>query len=210
MPATATNYATTPDSAATSITGSIDLRVKAAPGDWSPAWDLALINKMGSWGSAQESYRFYLNSLSKLVFMISNTGGDGGSSGATSTVGTGFVDGTTHWVRVTWDSSSKDVVFYTSDDGTAWTQLGTAVTIGIASIFNGTAPVRLGDSFGLHGPTAWTLHKAEIRSGIGGSVVASFDANAVTKLGTRNPTTWVAPTGETWTMTGTTWDWVNA
>ena len=42
-------------------------------------------------------------------------------------MGTGYVNGTAHWVRVKWDSTlaSNNVFFYTSEDGTTWTQIST-------------------------------------------------------------------------------------
>jgi hypothetical protein len=51
------------------------------------------------------------------------------------------------------------------------------------------------------------VYTAELRTAIGGALVNVFDATAVTKLGTRNPTTVVSSTGETWTVNGSAWDW---
>lgn len=55
-----------------------------------------------------------------------------------------------------------------------------------------------------------TAQYAEVRNGIDGTVVVSFDATAVTILGTRNPST--VPVGGTaggdWTVNGSAWDWM--
>jgi hypothetical protein len=50
----------------------------------------------------------------------------------------------------------------------------------------------------LTGQVAW----AEARNGIGGPVVASFDATRALPTSASAPTTYTAPTGEVWTLTG--------
>jgi hypothetical protein len=89
-------------------------------------------------------------------------------------------------VRFTLDvnngAAGADVRFYTSDtiDGT-WTQLGTTQTsAGTTSIFDGAAWVRAGanpdvSTYSWGVTAAATIRKAEIRNGIGGTVVASPD-----------------------------------
>jgi hypothetical protein len=108
-------------------------------------------------------------------------------------VATGFTDGTTHWIRVTFDqdngSSQSEVNFYTAADSstipTVWTPLGTAQTS--ADTGNGRASVQsvffasgyvsnLGDR-GLNG----TLRRAIVNDGIGGTTVLDADFEAQTE-----------------------------
>lgn len=207
LPGTAGNYASTPDSAATSILSDIDLRVKLTRADWSKAFEV-LIGKWGASGSL--SYLFYVQSNGRPELLLSSTGSNTASAAAFADHG--FADGSTGWLRVTWDNAANIAKFYKSTDGSAWTQFGTDRALSLTGIFNSTAAVAIGaDSTGAS-PLTGKVHYAEIRDGINGTVVASFDATAVTKLGTRNPTT--APVGGTaggnWTMNGSAWDWSTA
>ena len=197
---TAGNYTSTPDSAGNSITSDIDIRVKAAAADWTPAGTQVL---MAKW-NVERSWLFVIDP-SALRVSISENGST--STAASSSANTGFVDGTAHWVRVTWRNSDNRVQFFTSEDGTSWTQLGTDQTISLTGIFNSSEAVYIG---GLPASSTFNgyIHKAELRNGIDGTVVQSFDATAVTKLGTRNPSSVAA--GGPWTMTGSAWDWTQA
>jgi hypothetical protein len=203
--------ASTPDSAALSVTGDLDLRIKMAADDWTPDQG-TYISKWTTVGGF--SYRLDLQGgTGKPHLYWSNDGSV--TRTALSTVATGFIDGSTHWIRATLDvdnaAAGRDVKFYTSDDGSTWTQLGATVTqAGTTSIFDSTSEVRIG-AF-LDGGTLFNLarakiHRVEIRNGIGGPVVGSFDAASVEVTGSRAPTT-VTQTGATWTIEGSTWGWV--
>jgi hypothetical protein len=66
-----------------------------------------------------------------------------------ATTATGFSDGTSNWVRATIDvndgAGNRVTKFYTSSNGTTWTQLGTTVTTaGTTTIFDGTAVLEFG------------------------------------------------------------------
>lgn len=211
LPGSGTNYASTPDSAAVSITSDWDIRVKVSMDDWSAAG--VFVAKWGA-SAADQSYRFYMspNVAGRLHCSVC----DGSNvRSAVSTVGPGFTNGTAHWVRATWTNSDDNFRYYTCplEDGSTWVQLGTAATGGnISAIWDNSTAVRLGATGAGGDPLAGNLYYAEIRNGIGGTVVASFDATAVTKLGTRNPTT--VPVGGTaggnWTINGSAWDWAQA
>lgn len=172
------NFVTAPDSAALDITGDIDIRVKMAATDWTPSTGLMpLVSKYGAVG--QRSYFFALNSSGTLQFGWTADGTT--LLSANSSVATGVLDGATKWVRVTLDvnngASGNDVIFYLSDDGTTWTQLGTTVTTaGTTSIFNSTAVLEISNRTGTTQPSGdGTFYRAQILNGIGGTV--AFDAN---------------------------------
>ena len=207
LPGTSGNFISTPDSAALSITGDIDIRVKVAMDDWTPAANSHFITK---WSGTTSSWQFRLTPASNLEVLTSSNGTDVEAQDA-STVVTGVLDGATKWVRVTVDvdngAAGHDTKFYTSDDGTTWTQLGTTVTVAqVLTIFDGTAAVEIG-AVGGSSTLAGNVYYAEIRNGIDGPVVGRFDANAVEATGPQTPTTVPSNTGETWTINGNDWEW---
>jgi hypothetical protein len=145
----ASNYASAPDSAALSITGDIDIQVKVAMTDWTPASEQTVLSKWTTTGN-QRSYALNVRSTSGLRLYTTT---DGTSTVLTydSTAATNFSDGATKWIRATLDVNdglgNRVAKFYTSDDGTNWTQLGTTVTTaGTTSIFDSTAPLEVGSA----------------------------------------------------------------
>jgi hypothetical protein len=197
------NYVSTPDSAANSIPGDIDVLARVAATDWTPANAQALLAKVTSTGVF--AWQFHIHPNGALRFTISNEGSVVGP--AESTVATGFADGTDHWVRVTRRQSDGRTQFFTSSDGSTWLQLGVDVVIfaGV-TIYDSVAPITIGARDDGGNPLDGLVYYAELRDGIDGTVVQSFDAAAVTRLGVRNPSTVAA--GGPWTINGAAWDWV--
>lgn len=174
--------ATTPDSVALSITGDIDLRAE------SPVYqtDYYYVTKAGSY--ALRSVGGFLQ------FQWVRT-----SSTLTRTSTAAIPAGHTAF-RATLDvdngASGHTVVFYTAANwGDPWVQLGASVvTATTTSIDNSTGSAFLGGTTGTAGPLC--VKRAEIRSGIGGSVVASPNP-AGQADGT---TSWADAQGNTWTV----------
>ncbi len=198
----AVNYAYTADTAANSVTGDIDLRVHAALDDWSSGLVQRLISK---WYGSQKAY-FVGVGVTGLV--VIGTTPDGSTQlTAQSTAVVPFADGGDGWIRATLDvdngSGGRTATFYTSTDGSSWTQLGSAVTTaGTTSIFDSTTYVEFGTSdHGSYFPAVGKLYSAEIRNGIGGTLVNTIDANA--SAAATSPSAWASSTGETWTLTRT-------
>lgn len=153
LPGAASNNLTSADSVPLSITGDIDIRVRVAADDWTPAAVNTLLSKSTS-TSNQRSWQFILNTAGTIGIGWS-TAGTGFDKSATSTVATGFADGTTNWLRFTLDvdngAAGNDTKFYTASGSITnpttsdWTQLGTTVTIaGTTNIFDSTTPVVVG------------------------------------------------------------------
>lgn len=186
----------TPDSPATSITSDIDIRIDCAPVDWTPASDTIFVQKWNNTGS-QASYQFSFSNANAGVMALSITG-SGGPAGF-STAATGFVDGSRHSMRFTWDDSINETEFFTADDFTNFAQLGNPVTVSAASIFDSTAAVEIG-SFA--GATIrifdGKIFRMQIYDGINGTLVADFNANDYVSGSTLVSST----TGETWTLGG--------
>jgi hypothetical protein len=181
LPGVASNNATSPDSAALDITGDIDLRVKVAMDDWTPSSVQYLIAKL----QTQRSYGLQLNTDGRLVF-VRSTDGSATTSVFSGVTAVPFTDGATGWVRVTFDvdngAGSNETKFFTSTDGTTWTQLGTTQTnAGTTATFNSNAPLEIGSGFaGVSGPSRGKFFRAQVLNGIGGTV--AFDANFETSI----------------------------
>lgn len=179
LPDASGNYASTPDSAALSITGDIDLRIKIALNDWTPSALGTFFGKQTS--TSTRTYRFDINTSGTLGLVLSSNGST--LTTATSSASAPFANGIDGWVRATWRQSDGRVQFFTSSDGSIWTQLGTNQTIAIASIFDSAAALEVGAIQG--GSTRMPpgkLYRAQIRNNVlddGSGIV--FDADFAAK-----------------------------
>lgn len=191
LPGITGNYASTPDAAALDITGDITIVAKVTTSDWTPAISFIPIGKNNT--TTQRSYHLAVITTGELRLTWSTTGSDAPLE--TSTVATGFADGSTHWIAGTLDvndgSGNHVVKFWTSDDGTTWTQLGTTVTTaGTTSIWAGTEPLTIGGVVsGTSSLLTGTVHRAQIYSGVrdfsgtpsGGTLAFDADFEAATE-----------------------------
>ncbi len=166
LPGVAANYASAPDSAALSITGDLTMDIKVALDDWTPAANSTLLGKWLTSGG-QRGYVLQVNTTGVLNF-FADADGSAADVNVVSTVATGVTDGAVKWVRVSFDvdngASGNDVKFYLSDDGVAWTQLGTTVTTaGVTSIFDSTALFEIGtQSTGATNPATGKFYQAKV------------------------------------------------
>lgn len=197
LPAVSGSYFSTPDSAAASVTGDIDLRAYIQ-GNLRPTAIAGLVSKQAS--AAARSYRLTLDTNGTLVLYWSEDGST--SLSKTSTAAVANVT-TALWVRATLDvdngASGNTVTFYTSTDGTSWTPLGSAVvTAGVTSIYDGTQAVEVGASF-IGTQQLWDgyVYRAQVYNGIAGSLVVDFNPNTW-----NSGNTWTSATGEVWTRNG--------
>ena len=176
LPGVVGNYASSPDSAALSVTGDIDIRLKVALTDWTPSSIGAFIMKQVTTGN-QRAYQFYANTNGTLTFTSSS---DGANNTAIATSdATAIADGATKWVRVTRASATGTTKFYLSDDGSSWSQLGTDQATTAGPIFDSSAGMSVGSSpNGLSSLAVGKFYRAQILNGIGGTVV--FDADFTT------------------------------
>lgn len=201
LPGAAFARASTPSTTANSITADIDLRARITMADWTPAATAVVIGKRI--GASNNGYQLRVTTTGNLELSWS---ADGTAITFINSLATlTIADGMPLWVRVTMDvddgAGSKVIAFYTSNDGAAWTQLGGAITnAGTTSIYPATADLEVGAGFGGSNTWAGIFHYAEIRNGIGGTVVAKFDPNTSATVG---GSSFVSATGETWTISGT-------
>lgn len=183
LPGVNGNYLSTPDTAALDITGDIDLRVKVALDDWVPASETYLLSK---YAGGQASFFLCLAAVSGALKIVWSP--DGSSLiGLASTVSPTVSDGDQLWVRATLDvdngAGGRDAKFYTSPDGSSWTQLGATVTeaLGATSIYSGSSPVEIGSlAGGTSAVAAGKFYRAQVYSGIGGTLVLDVDTSVIT------------------------------
>lgn len=201
LPGIAGNYAGTPDSAAVSITGDIDIRVKLAKNNWASGTVDAFIGKWQAAGGTL-SYAFYM-ATSNVPSLLTSSNGTNQIDNAATAV-TGFANGTANWLRVTLDvdngAGGRTAIFYTSSDGVKWSQLGTTVTTAATtSIYDSAAILEVGSFLGgTANLLAGKIHYAEIRNGIDGPVVAKFDPSVDAHSWDASFTS--SYTGELWTI----------
>jgi hypothetical protein len=202
LPGVASNNMSVPDEAALDITGDIDIRVRVAMDDWTPATFVMLF---GKYTANQRSYGFLLSTSGVFRFVWTTNGST--EIFRDSTVATGLLDGSIKWVRVTLDvdngASGHDVRFFLSDDGSAWTQLGSTITTaGTTSIYSGTSPAGVGDGSGVGSVNpAGKFYRAQVLNGIGGTTVLDIDTSVIT---TGAATSFTAVTGQTVTINRST------
>lgn len=200
LPGVASNNCTTPDAAALDITGDLDIRVKVAMDDWTPSANQYLVAKL----QTQRSYGLQLNTDGRLVF-VRSTDGSATTAVFSGIVAVPFTDGATGWVRVTFDvdngAGGNDTIFYTSTDGTTWTQLGaTQTNAGTTATFNSNASLEIGSGFaGVSGPARGKFFRAQVLNGINGTV--AFDANFETSITSLLQTSFTESSANTATVT---------
>ena len=187
-------YVSTPDSVAASVTGDIDIRVKAALTDWTPAAENWLVGKIA--GSGVRSYDMYVAATSGLLVLRASIDGTSVPQW-NSTVAPTVSDGGVLWVRGCRVASTGAVTFYTSTDGDTWTQLGTVVAGTSGAIFDSTSVLTVGSNIGGATPTSGKIYQTQIYNGINGTLAVDFDASRYA-----GGTTLAGSTGETWTLNG--------
>lgn len=151
--------------------GDLDLRVKIAADDWTPAVTGQILSRFGSGGD--RLFRFGLGSNGALSFDWT-TDGSTIQTVAISTAVNTLTNGVAAWVRVTLDidngSGQHEIKFYTSaNDGATWNQLGSTITrAGTTSIFTGGTGVwEIGGRGGSAELLAGKWYEVEVRNGIG-------------------------------------------
>ena len=211
------DFASTPNSAAVSVLGDIDIRWYGYLDAVAPAAAEAFGSKFLNTGG-NRSYFFGLNTNGTLQ---SVTSADGVATiTSDSTAAPSITAGTLSQLRFTldvddglgnhvvrfWegaiDPSNPDVIL---NDGSRWDQVGDPITTaGTTSLFNSTAVLEIGSRFSgtqrlLNGSTS----RFQVFDGIDGTKVA--DANPALDYTVPDATSFVSSdTGETWTLNGNT------
>lgn len=196
---TSGSYLSTPDVAALDLTG--DMEIAA---DITTTWGGTDQGIAGKWTFAgdQRSYLFSILSNGRLRLWRSTDGI------ATPTLDSSVAVPITSGrlcVRVTFDvnngAGGNTATFYTGPSMLGpWTQLGSPDTnTGTTATFSSTAPVEIGSwNGGANGLLTGQVHAVQIRSSIGGTLVA----NPSMQSQTPGAGSFVDSTGKTWTVNG--------
>jgi hypothetical protein len=201
--------AVTADKASLDLAASIEIRVDVQPYSWRASG--MFISKYSVTGN-QRSWAFYMDNSGYLTFVWSPDGTAVSRLFSTSTVPIPPTSGRLS-IKVAFKpdngAGSNTTAFATATSiGGTYTQLGTTITkAGVTSVFSSSAQLALcgGDDFqvpinGVNG-FGGRFFKSELRNGLLGPVVASFDATIQT-IGT---TTWSdgLASPNTWTLRST-------
>lgn len=196
------NNAVTPDSAANSVTSDIDLIARLALDKWVSGTNPRIVSKEA--GAAFSAYSFAVDATGHPVIGIA-TDGVGGTTFTTCSVAVPFADGQAGWLRATWRASDGRVQFFSSPDGLVpvWSQLGSNASLGFSVIFD--APMELeigGANFANNNLLSGRIYRVQVWSGFsdaGGTLRNDFDPSRAAA----GATSFVAATGETWTLNRT-------
>jgi len=203
LPGTSGAYASTPDHASLDIVGDIDIRVEYVDSYALTALPTrAWVSKYLSTGN-QRSYMLRHNGGTAVKELLWTTGGISSVSPNGSVAGA--LVNNPGAARCTLEvnvASQYRVTWYTASSRNGpWTQvqqqtLGAAAT----SIFSGSALLLVGAaSDGTVDPFKGRITYAEVRSGVGGTIVANPDFSAQAP----GTTSFADSTGKTWTINGT-------
>ena len=206
MAGSANQYLHTPDSAALSITGDIDVRVLFLPDQWVPSVDETII---GSWNDDTPDRAWKLKIVGATGnFEFAWTADGTNQVGAISRDPSAVVQaGVPLWWRGTLQvnngASGYTMTHYTSSDGSTWNQLGAqAINTPTTSIHDPTHDMAVGARTNAPSGGAFFVGKfyyAEIRSGIAGTVVASPDFRNPQST---SPSSYTDAQGNVWTVGG--------
>lgn len=191
LPGGTGDYLSAPDTAALSITGDIDVRLELSLDDWRADAELCgkyvQAGNQRSWAISIEGEPTFTGDRRGLCWYSSTDGTLANRIRVHSRVAMPYPTSGRQAVRVTVDvndgAGNKVVSFYIADSiAGSWTLLSTRTVAGTTSIFDSTAPVTVGYAGGA--PFAAVIntrgraHAFELRSGIGGTLVADLDATA--------------------------------
>lgn len=187
---TAGRCARTDDAAWNSITSSIDVRVQVTIQDVTSYQ--YVVQKWVDPG--QKSWKFEVGS--DTLYYTSSTNGSSETTkfSSVSLSSVGLTVGTKVWLRVVHNTASTSVLFYYSYNGTTWTQIGSTRTSADASIYDSTSRIEVNSTLGY-------IHYAELRNGVGGSVVGAIDFTSENAIS--YDYTVVDAYGNTWTLDST-------
>lgn len=192
---TAGQFASTPDAAGLDTAGDLDVRFEATL-DW---YAVPVQLLMGKWGATGQ-HSWLLGLKDGLLEL------DWSTTGSDLWFATRPMPAlpTRAALRVTLDvnngSGGATATFYSAGSlAGPWTQFAQPVVIaGTTSVFASTAPVTIGLSSGTALSMTGRVHRAELRTGLSGPVVAAPDFRAVTP----GTTSFADSSGRTWTLTG--------
>lgn len=206
LPGTSGNYVSTPDDASLDMTTTLSVIAHVTMPDWTPTNVTWLVCK-GTSTDNDRSYFFAINTDGKLRLLWSTIGTYNSSYDHFSTVAPTVSNGEDLWIGVTRDSST--VRFWTSTDGSSWSQLGSDVAAPTGNFYNAGGGLGVGNvSDGVTTVDPCIIHYAAVYSGVGANTAPGL-GTLVAELRTDAP---IEPryrdsTGKIWTFNGSAFAW---
>lgn len=152
----------------------LDVQVLIRPADLTPSAEQVLVGEFLTTGNLR-GWSVRLRTDGAVDYRFSNNGTASIAKTSTATIASaGYVDGDKFWLRVVHDvnngAAGYDVKFYTSDDGTTWTQLGSTVTTATATtIFSSASNVITLGGEGTAATYVGKVYEVRVYSTIGGT-----------------------------------------
>lgn len=196
------DIASTPDHATLDITGDLDIRIDVQPLTWEDELGVALGGKYATTGNQRSWAWWVFDRVPVLRWSPDGTFASAITLGATQAVvpaGDGRIA-----IRATLDVNNGlggyTLTWYTAPTiAGPWTQLGDPRVGGATtSIFASTASLKVGYSEVAMDDSTGRYHALQVRSGIGGTIVANPDFTAQAA----GATSFVDSAGRTWTLSG--------
>ncbi|WP_405710120.1 hypothetical protein OG264_16125 [Streptomyces xanthophaeus] len=197
LPGAAGACASTPDHSSLDITGDLDVRLEASI-DWTSGINQML---MGRWSQVDGDRSWYFRLLNGLAVLAWSTTGLN-SGGQLTTIELPQLPRRAA-LRMTLDVNNgaggwTAACYWADSLAGSWTLIGTTTGAGTTSIYSGNAQLEIGPTQGTRLPFHGRLHRAEVRNGISGTVVAAPDVRALA-AGTAS---WSDSAGRTWSVAG--------
>jgi len=193
---------TSPDSAAASVTGDIEIEVEAALDNWASGSTQCLLTKDEDSGAgASRSWGLYVNTDGSLLTEFSTDGST--NINLNSTAIPGFALAQRVAIKVGRVAATGAITYSTapSIDG-PWTQLGTPRAGAAGNLFDSAKKMNIGQSDPSTFITTGKIFRARVRNGISGPVVVDFDPTRYAGTAGGGVGTITAATGEVWTING--------
>ncbi len=183
---TASNSASSPNAAVLQIVGDLDIDCNLAPPTWTPSALVALVSK--AIGGTSGEYQFRLLTDGTLALLWYTSGVIRGVYASTVAISSPAFSELYVRATRTLNGAQNDIKFFTSPDGTTWTQLGTTVAGSNSAPTASTNAIYVGmQSDGISSGLAGFIKSVRVYSGIrgaGGTLVWNPVFSAQAKLAT--------------------------
>jgi hypothetical protein len=173
----------------TDITG--DLELICHMSRETPLGTSQVILSQGSGNTTNYNWRVLWNSLNQLALTIY----DGTAvRAAISTAAIPYSAGEVFWWKITKNAATREVDFYTSDDGASWTQLGSTVTMATSATGASATGLFIGARLSSQVTLQMQFYRLIVKDGIAGTTVMDIDTSLITS---GSATELTARTGQT-------------
>jgi hypothetical protein len=170
------SYASMPSNAGVALSGDLEIVVRVALQDWTPATTNTLVAKRND-TLASNDYSLRVAGTTGQFVLDTRKPDNTASNQAFITWGASLVDGTTYWIRVT-RTGALVSLYVVADQVLEPTSWGTPVTAAttVEGMLAGTAAIEIGSrNLGVNDLADGRFYRAIIRNGVGGTIGMDVD-----------------------------------